>query len=96
MYKIFRYKKLSEKPKGPPTKIFGTVRQRIWTFSVITPSIVYSNFRTRQMGAANFELVTILVRLSRKTFSSIVHNRASVLLETTVNDFEHLNTEIAS
>ena len=28
MHKVFRYKNLSEIPKGPPTNLVGTVRQK--------------------------------------------------------------------
>ena len=57
MYKIFRNQKLSEIPKGPPTKTFGTLVQKLRNFSVILPSIVYSNIR-KQMRSADFELYT--------------------------------------
>ena len=37
MYKVFRYQKLSEKPKRSPTKFVGTVGQKISYESHDTP-----------------------------------------------------------
>ena len=58
MHKVFRCHKLLETAKGPPTKFFDTVRQKNPSFLCDTPSMVYQNFRTRQMNSADFELLS--------------------------------------
>ena len=42
MHKIFRYPIFSETPKGSPTILFGTVRQKLWQKFVIQPPLLLS------------------------------------------------------
>ena len=54
---IYRYRKLSETPKGHPAKFFGTVGQTVFeSFVGYSFLMIYSNFGARQMGSADFQL----------------------------------------
>ena len=53
MYKVFRYQKLSETSKVSPANFFGCV------VNFFIPSRVHTNFRARQMGSVDFELLFV-------------------------------------
>ena len=54
MNKVSRYQKLSKTPKAPLRNCLGDkILEKI---PVITPSMTYSKFHTRQMSSANLEL----------------------------------------
>ena len=64
---VFRYQQLSETRKEPLTEYFWETKQ-IPHVSVILPSMVNQNFRTRQMGSGkNFQKHQIIPEIQKRT-----------------------------
>ena len=85
MYKIFRYQKLSETPKGPATKIFGSVGQKNWIFICETPlpSGLLKFFHPKHVQRPFWAALSLLVLKITSSTTKLI-------------DRSHLSTRIAN